>query len=427
MKRLCLALTFSLSLNASGLSEIINLAHSSNLAQISNMQPQIAGLKHESVRSAYMPNLSVKGGYNYHLKDPSILTPKQNLQILASIEFLLYDGGKREASLAALKHLHGSEILKNEDFKNSLALDISRLYFNFIALNEIIKAKKAQIEYLQNALNRLEKFYSAGLASIDEFEAIKAKFHAAKVEELSYKQKQEEINGKINLLTNQTLTPKEGSSIDEPNLERISDKTGLRALKEELKASREDIKIASSATLPQIFIKDTYSIYKNDFDNDFSSLDPRFQAITPYLDTIFKKRHRTNEITLGFSWKIFDFGSTDKERQIKQIASNQAALNLEHKRLENEINLRNLKNELNILKEKIKANELALKAANSSYEAVFKKYEAGLSGYVEFLQALTAKFEAKSGLELSKDEYEIKKAEFLYENGEEILKRVVER
>lgn len=427
MKKACLALAISLSLSASSLSEIINLAHSSNLAQISSMQPQKSQLKHESVRSSYMPNLNLKGGYNYHLLDPSILTPKQSLQILASIEFLLYDGGKREASLTALKHLHGSEILKNEDFKNSLALDICRLYFNFIALNEIIKAKEAQINYLKNALDRLEKFYSAGLAAIDEFEAIKAKFHAAKVEALSYKQKQDEINSKINLLTNQILTPSSGSRIDEPNLAQGSNKTALKVLEEEFKASREDIKIAGSATLPQIFIKDTYSVYRNDFDNDFSSLDPRFQAITPYLDTIFKKRHRTNEITLGFSWKIFDFEATSKEKQIKQIASNQAALNLEQKRLENRINLQNLKNELNILKEKINAHELALKAADSSYEAVFKKYEAGLSGYVEFLQALTAKFEAQSGLELSKDEYEIKKAEFLYENGEEILKRVVER
>ncbi|MDO5046078.1 TolC family protein [Campylobacter sp.] len=426
MNKIYLAFLLTLSLNASNLSEIINLAQSSNLAQISSLNPQAAQLKYESVRNAYLPNLTLQGGYAYQLKDPSVLTPKSGLKILASIELLLYDGGRREASLAALKHMQSSEILKNEDFKNSLALNACKLYFNAIALDEIIKAKEAQMDYLQNALVRLDKFFTAGLASIDELEAIRAKFEAAKVERLEFIQKRNEIIGNINLLTNRNLTPKTGSKIEELELNQNSNKASLKALEEEIEASKQDVKSESSNTLPKIFIKNTHSFYKNDFDNDFSNLDPRFKFVTPYLDTIFKKRHSTNEVMLGFSWKIFDFGATSKQKQIKEINSRQAALNLDQKRLENSINLKNLRSELAILKEKIKARQAALNAANSSYDAVWKKYDAGLAGYVEFLQALTAKFEAKSGLELSKDEFEIKKAEFLYENGEEILKRVID-
>lgn len=199
MKKFYLVLVFAVFLNASSLSEIIILAQSSSLAKISSLNPQKANLQKESVRSSYMPSLSLDGGYQYVSSGRSVLTPKHGSEILAKIELLLYDGGKREASLSALKHIETSEILKDEDFKNRLALDVCKLYFNYIALDEIIKAKESEIEYLKNAISRLEKFYIAGLAATDELEAIRAKFHIAQVERLDFIQKRNEIKNNVKL------------------------------------------------------------------------------------------------------------------------------------------------------------------------------------------------------------------------------------
>ena len=424
MKKFYLVLVFAVFLNASSLSEIIILAQSSSLAKISSLNPQKANLQKESVRSSYMPSLSLDGGYQYVSSGRSVLTPKHGSEILAKIELLLYDGGKREASLSALKHIETSEILKDEDFKNRLALDVCRLYFNYIALDEIIKAKESEIEYLKNAISRLEKFHIAGLAATDELEAIRAKFHIAQVERLDFIQKRNEIKNNVNLIVDKALNPKIGSKIDEPSTDSVSNNLNIKSLEYDFKAATEEIRIAGSNSLPKIFIKDTLTYYKNDFSNDFSAIKAYTSSVN--INDFFKEKGSKNEVTLGFTWKIFDFGAVSKDKQIKEIAARQAALNLERKKLENELNLQNLKNEMNILKEKISSRKTALRAANSAYEAVLQKYEAGLTGYVEFLQALLVKFEAVSGLEMSKDEYEIKKAEFLYENGEDILKRVID-
>ena len=424
MKKFYLVLVFAVFLNASSLSEIIILAQSSSLAKISSLNPQKANLQKESVRSSYMPSLSLDGGYQYVSSGRSVLTPKHGSEILAKIELLLYDGGKREASLSALKHIETSEILKDEDFKNRLALDVCKLYFNYIALDEIIKAKESEIEYLKNAISRLEKFYIAGLAATDELEAIRAKFHIAQVERLDFIQKRNEIKNNVNLIVDKALNPKIGSKIDEPSMDSVSNNLNIKSLEYDFKAATEEIRIAGSNSLPKIFIKDTLTYYKNDFSNDFSAIKAYTSSVN--INDFFKEKGSKNEVTLGFTWKIFDFGAVSKDKQIKEIAARQAALNLERKKLENELNLQNLKNEMNILKEKISSRKTALRAANSAYEAVLQKYEAGLTGYVEFLQALLVKFEAVSGLEMSKDEYEIKKAEFLYENGEDILKRVID-
>ena len=63
----------------------------------------------------------------------------------------------------------------------------------------------------------------------------------------------------------------------------------------------------------------------------------------------------------------------------------------------------------------------------ASFNAVSKKYEAGLLGYVEFLNATAQSFSAGSALELSKSKFEIKKAEYLYERGGKIAENIEKR
>lgn len=62
----------------------------------------------------------------------------------------------------------------------------------------------------------------------------------------------------------------------------------------------------------------------------------------------------------------------------------QARLNLDYKRRENELKLKNLKNDIEVLTSKISALEQYVKAADASLEASVKKYESGLLGYTEF-------------------------------------------
>ena len=81
-------------------------------------------------------------------------------------------------------------------------------------------------------------------------------------------------------------------------------------------------------------------------------------------------------------------------------------------------------NDLKTLEQKIAAGESALNSAQTSLNAVSKKYEAGLLGYVEFLSATAQSFSAGSALELSKSKFEIKKAEYLYERGGKIAENI---
>ena len=432
MKKIYIFLSFCVFLVGSevkfegNLPELILAAQSSNLAQISNYEPQKAQLQKDAVKSAYMPSLTVEGGYSFLSGDINVLRPQRAVTARAILELAVYDGGKREALLSSLSHLSAAEILKNEEYQNLLAFNATKLYFGFLSLSELATAKEGEINYLKNALNRLEKYYRAGLSDESEYEAINARYAMALAERLEISQNQNEIKNQIYALTGRDIEPAAGSRIalaDEDFAPQKNEKPELEALRLNFAAALEDEKITASETNPQIFIKNTYTFMRTHYDRNLLPAQYR-SVLEPYFDDFFKPNLNTNELILGFSWKAFDFGANKKRREIKRISALQAKLNLDQKRLQNELNLANIKNDLKTLKQKIAAGESALNSAQTSLNAVSKKYEAGLLGYVEFLNATAQSFSAGSALELSKSKFEIKKAEYLYERGGKIAENI---
>ena len=416
MKKIYIFLSFCVFLVGSevkfegNLPELILAAQSSNLAQISNYEPQKAQLQKDAVKSAYMPNLTVEGGYSFLSGDINVLRPQRAATARAILELAVYDGGKREA----------------EEYQNLLAFNMAKLYFGFLSLGELALAKESEINYLKNALNRLEKYYRAGLSDESEYEAINARYAMALAERLEITQNQNEIKNQIYALTGRDIEPVAGSRIalvDEDFAPQKSKKPELEALRLNFAAALEDEKITASETNPQIFIKNTYTFMRTHYDRNLLPAQYR-SALEPYFDDFFKPNLNTNELILGFSWKAFDFGANKKQREIKRISALQAKLNLDQKRLQNELNLANIKNDLKTLEQKIAAGKSALNSAQTSLNAVSKKYEAGLLGYVEFLNATAQSFSAGSALELSKSKFEIKKAEYLYERGGKIVENI---
>nr|WP_315063564.1 TolC family protein [uncultured Campylobacter sp.] len=433
MKKIYIFLSFCIVLGGSevkfdgNLHELILAAQSSNLAQISNYEPQKAQLQKDAVKSAYMPSLTIDGGYSFLSGDINVLRPQRAATARAILELAVYDGGKREALLSSLSHLSAAEILKNEDYQNLLALNATKLYFSFLSLGELALAKEGEINYLKNALNRLEKYYRAGLSDESEYEAVNARYAMALAERLEITQNQNEIKNQIYALTGRDIEPVAGSRIsfldDENSVPPKSAKPELEALRLNFVAALEDEKITASEMNPQIFIKNTYTFMRTHYDRNLLPAQYR-SALEPYFDDFFKPNLNTNELILGFSWKAFDFGANKKRREIKRISALQAKLNLDQKRLQNELNLANIKNDLKTLEQKIAAGKSALNSAQTSLNAVSKKYEAGLLGYVEFLNATAQSFSAGSALELSKSKFEIKKAEYLYERGGKIAENI---
>lgn len=409
-----------LPLFSQNLSSVIKMAYENDLVKIKEQEILKSSLKKESLNSQYLPSLTIGGGYKRRDKDNFLISPKEARVIYAKIKYLLFDGFKKDANLKILENENQKDFLKSDEFKNELAFLLTNFYFNAILTDNLISAKNSQKEYLNNELKRLNALKNAGLASDDELSLILAKFHLSDSELLSLRQDKARILNEILLYSNLNINELKFSHIKMPDFSKQNDNYELKRLEIDVKNSQNAITLAKSDHYPKIFLSNKFSIYKN----RFSEINEPFKS---YSKQFFnEKRSEQNEFMLGFEWLIFDFFATSKNTQIAQISQNQAILNLNHKKSESKIELLNLKNEIEVARQKIVANELFAKSAAVALNSISKKYHAGLVGYSEFLLALTNDFAAKSDLAFSQSDFEIKKAKYYLKSGVEILKRIDE-
>lgn len=311
-------------------------------------------------------------------------------------------------------------MIASDEAKNYLALKAVNLYFNALALENIIAAKNAQANFLKGVLDKLEKTNIAGLAAKDELENVRAKYYLANSTQLEYKNKMEQILNEINLLTGEKILPVAGAKMADISSNLASKNAELDRLSQDIFLGEAKLGEAKAGFLPQILLYDTYGFYKNNYDINLG----RFSSYRSYVDKYLKEDTHGNKFGIAFKWKIFDFFATSKISQAQKIALDEARLNVEYKKRENETRLKNLQSEIVVLTSKIASLNEYVRASDLALKASYEKYNSGLLGYSDLLEALSQKFDAISLFESAKDELEIKKAEFFFENGEPILERI---
>ncbi len=404
----------------SNLSVIANKATQNEISKIKELELKRANLNDEATLSSYMPSLSLEGSYGKNASTFPSVVAKESAGVLARIDFLLYDGGAREARLKMSQLLKNKAAIASDEAKNYLAFKAVNLYFNAAALENIIAAKQAQANFLKGVLDKLEKANIAGLAAKDELENVRAKYYLANSTQLEYKNKMEQILNKINLLTGEKILPVAGAKMADISSNLASKNAELDRLSQDIFLSEAKLSEAKAGFLPQIMLYDTYGFYKNNYDIDLG----RLSSYRSYVDKYLKEDTHGNKFGVSFRWKIFDFFATSKMSQASKIALDEARLNLEYKKRENETKLKNLQSEIVVLTSKIASLNEYVRASDLALKASYEKYNSGLLGYSDLLEALSQKFDAISLFESVKDELEIKKAEFFFENGEPILERI---
>ena len=404
----------------SNLSMIANKAMQNEISKIKELELKRAKLSDEATLSSYMPSLSLEGSYGKNASTFPSVVAKESAGVLARIDFLLYDGGAREARLKMSQLLKNKAMIASDEAKNYLALKAVNLYFNALALENIIAAKNAQANFLKGVLDKLEKTNIAGLAAKDELENVRAKYYLANSTQLEYKNKLEQILNEINLLTGEKILPVAGAKMADISSNLASKNAELDRLSQDIFLGEAKLGEAKAGFLPQILLYDTYGFYKNNYDINLG----RFSSYRSYVDKYLKEDTHGNKFGIAFKWKIFDFFATSKMSQAQKIALDEARLNVEYKKRENETRLKNLQSEIVVLTSKIASLNEYVRASDLALKASYEKYNSGLLGYSDLLEALSQKFDAISLFESAKDELEIKKAEFFFENGEPILERI---
>ncbi|EPW4223196.1 multidrug efflux RND transporter outer membrane subunit CmeD, partial [Campylobacter jejuni] len=136
------------------------------------------------------------------------------------LNFLLFDGGAREANLRALESREKLSLLDKEQNKNYLALNAITLYFNTLSLEKILLANQQKVSFLKSTFERLQKFYDAGLSPKDELESIKAKYHLSLLELSQNELKLANIQKEIKILSDTDFKVQGNAFLENPQQEK---------------------------------------------------------------------------------------------------------------------------------------------------------------------------------------------------------------
>ncbi len=408
-----------LSMSASNLHEFITLSLNNEQHLIKQMQNKQTTLESTQALRNYLPDIALKSAYIANNKDRFITDPQESLFTKLSLNFLLFDGGAREANLRALKSKEKLSFLDKEQIKNYLALSAITLYFNSLSLEKILLANEQKIAFLKSAFERLQKFYDVGLGSREDLESIKAKYHLSLLEQSQNRLKLANIQKEIKILSNTNFTPKGLAFLKDP-LEEKSQNYEVLMAKEQINLAKANVNLAKAQYFPQFYIQNNYSFYKNNHNPKIPT------AYANLADEFLQTYSQNNQFILGIEWKIFDFNARAKEVEKQRLNVQIANANARFNERKNQEELKYIKKSLKFLKEQINALNLSLNAADLAFENVDKKYQAGLVSYIEFLQALEMKFKAQSDLELAKNELEITKANYYFNTGADLSLKVKE-
>ncbi|MCW8895954.1 MAG: TolC family protein [Sulfurimonas sp.] len=360
---------------------------------------------YESTKSSYLPSLELGATYQ-NAYEESVSLAENSIKVQASLKYTLYDGGKKGSLYKQLKSGIDSSKESVEAIKNSISLDVSRLYFEFMALNADKQATQQEIEQLKAEFRRLELFYESGSVTKDELDKIDATLKGALVSLYEIDLEREKILHALEYFTTQKVdTLQSGAKINLADEGSVGVRHDIKSLEHDAAALLYEAKGRESENMPKVYFDSTLSYSDYYFDNK--------PATNFLVDT-------QNIAMIYASWNIFDFGSTTKSYESKYEEYLSKRVTIEHEKHKADVDYRLAKKSLEIAKLKIAATKAALDAATSAYELIKFKYQNGTIDNVAYLLALSQKYDAARNHERALYNLEIKKAELIYYSAKDI-------
>ncbi|RXK12742.1 transporter [Halarcobacter mediterraneus] len=405
MKKLYIIFSIPVFLWSQNLNELLDLSLKNQLVNSYEYNLDSVKKEYESVKSGYLPSFDVSGKYGIADKETASLAKKSG-NISGSLNYKLYDGGKKFDIYDSYKSTIKSTKKSVEALKNDISLTVINHYFNYLSLVSQKDAKLKEIEQLNSQMKRLSRFLNAGTTTEDEVQKIISRVENAKVNLQEIELEIITILHKLEYITGSKVNITAGSAIEE--LTKVSEdvrRFDIEALEYDLQTKLSNSKAEKSAYLPTIILDNTYSYYDSDFNNkayESNAIDHQ------------------NILSINLQWNIFSFGETKNKYESKYKEYLASKSNYEYEKNKANVDLQLAQKAYRIAKAKIKSAKANLKAAQSAYEVIKSKYENGLIDNVAYLESLSEKFEAISQLKTSINDLEIKKANIIYQSGEKL-------
>ncbi|WP_148625160.1 TolC family protein [Aliarcobacter cryaerophilus] len=405
MKKIYFTFLVPIFLYSQNLEELVNLTIENRLVESSKQNLDALKDEYKSVQRGYLPKLDAGASYSINEHEyPN--NPKKRANAYGSLNYLLYDGGKKYDIYDGYETDIKSGEKSLDALKNDLSLTVIQYYFDYLSLEAQKDAKQKEIEQLTAQEDRIGRFYKAGTTTEDEFQKIVSRLQNAIVELQEIELNIITITHNLEYITGTQISIKDGSKLqDINNLIQKNPRFDIQALDLSTQSKQSIAQAQKSGYYPTITLDNTFNYYDNNYDRKINDTDIN---------------NHQNVASANMKWNLFSFGQTKYQYESKQKEYLASRSNFEYEKNKADVDLQLALKSYNIAKAKIKSTEATLKAAQSAYEIIKSKFENGLIDNVAFLQSLTEKYDAISQHKKAINDLEVKKATIIYHSGEKL-------
>ena len=404
MKKIYFTFLVPIFLYSQNLEELVNLTIENRLVESSKQNLDALKDEYKSVQRGYLPKLDAGASYSINEHEyPN--NPKKRANAYGSINYMLYDGGKKYDIYDGYETNIKSGEKSLDALKNNLSLTVIQYYFDYLSLEAKKDAKQKEIEQLTAQEDRIGRFYNAGTTTEDELQKIVSRLQNAIVELQEIELNIITITHNLEYITGTQVSITDGSKLEDiNNLIQKNPRFDIQALDFVTQSKQSVAQAQKSGYYPTVTLDNTFNYYDSNYDK--------------FIDT--DSNNHQNVASANMKWNLFSFGQTKYQYESKQKEYLASRSNFEYEKNKADVDLQLALKSYNIAKAKIKSTEATLKAAQSAYEIIKSKFENGLIDNVAFLQSLTEKYDAISQHKKAINDLEVKKATIIYHSGEKL-------
>ena len=404
MKKIYFTFLVPIFLYSQNLEELVNLTIENRLVESSKQNLDALKDEYKSVQRGYLPKLDAGASYSINEHEYQN-APKKQANAYGSINYMLYDGGKKYDIYDGYETNIKSGEKSLDALKNNLSLTVIQYYFDYLSLEAKKDAKQKEIEQLTAQEDRIGRFYNAGTTTEDELQKIVSRLQNAIVELQEIELNIITITHNLEYITGTQVSITDGSKLEDiNNLIQKNPRFDIQALDFVTQSKQSVAQAQKSGYYPTVTLDNTFNYYDNNYDK--------------FIDT--DSNNHQNVASANMKWNLFSFGQTKYQYESKQKEYLASRSNFEYEKNKADVDLQLALKSYNIAKAKIKSTEATLKAAQSAYEIIKSKFENGLIDNVAFLQSLTEKYDAISQHKKAINDLEVKKATIIYHSGEKL-------
>jgi len=417
ISKITLSLLIALSLNAKETYTVDDLIlkslENSPDIKISKLQYNASKSRYDTAFSGYLPiinlnasagRISQSGTFNLPDVEDNIITGQLTLKQI------IYDFGKTGGSADTQKFVSDSFSMQNFQNISNKKKDVKTAYYGVLKSIALISVQKENVKLNEAQLYRSQKYFEAGIRTKIDVSDAKVRLIQAKLDlktaeynlKLAYA-KLDKIVGFTSIENDYTVSSRElklNSLFESLVLYKLTlhdsivyayeNRFDLKKEQSLIKSSQADISTVSSEYYPSFYFGANY-LYQKAQSSELQVLMPQDQWAA----------------NLNLDWNLYQGGSTSSRKQEKAININISNSELQNTKLLIKANTTNAYINVNKTKDTVELAQSLVFVSNEKFEQASKRYEYGLSDYIELQESRQGYIDAKATLVVDYYDYYI--------------------